>query len=88
MVGSRMFTLSGVDTLTSMSAENFGLVLLQYDYGKDMDKAYDDLKKKLDGLANEFPEDVQTPTIIEMDINDTPAITLAVNNEQADNLAN
>ena len=36
-----------------------------------MDKAYDDLKKKLDGLANEFPEDVQTPTIIEMDINDT-----------------
>ena len=81
-------TLTGVDTITSMSAENFGLVLLQYEYGKDMDKAYDDLKKKLDGLANEFPEDVQTPTIIEMDINDTPAITLAVNNEQADNLYN
>ena len=37
---------------------------------------------------NEFPEDVQTPTIIEMDINDTAAITLAVNNEQADNLYN
>lgn len=34
------------------------------------------------------PEDVQTPTIIEMDINDTAAITLAVNNEQADNLYN
>lgn len=81
-------TLTGVDTITSMSAENFGLVLLQYEYGKDMDKAYDDLKKKLDGLVNEFPEDVQTPTIIEMDINDTPAITLAVNNEQADNLYN
>ena len=81
-------TLTGVDTITSMSAENFGLVLLQYEYGKDMDKAYDDLKKKLDGLVNEFPEDVQTPAIIEMDINDTPAITLAVNNEQADNLYN
>ena len=81
-------TLTGVDTITSMSAENFGLVLLQYEYGKDMDKAYDDLKKKLDGLANEFPEDVQTPTIIEMDINDTPALTLAVNNEQTDNLYN
>ena len=81
-------TLTGVDTITSMSAENFGLVLLQYEYGKDMNKAYDDLKKKLDGLVNEFPEDVQTPTIIEMDINDTPAITLAVNNEQADNLYN
>ena len=27
-------TLTGVDTITSMSAENFGLVLLQYEYGK------------------------------------------------------
>ena len=77
-------TLTGIDTITSMSSENMGMVLLQYEYGKDMDKAYDDLKKKLDGLVNEFPEDVQTPTIIEMDINDTAAITLAVNNEQAD----
>ena len=74
-------TLTGIDTITSMSSENMGMVLLQYEYGKDMDKAYDDLKKKLDGLVNEFPEDVQTPTIIEMDINDTAAITLAVNNE-------
>ena len=81
-------TLTGIDTITSMSSENMGMVLLQYEYGKDMDKAYDDLKKKLDGLVNEFPEDVQTPTIIEMDINDTAAITLAVNNEQADNLYN
>lgn len=86
LIEDEVGTLSGVDSVTSMSAENYAIVLMQYDYGQDMDKAYDDLKKKLDGLANDFPSDVQTPTIIEMDINDTPSMVLAVNNDQADNL--
>ncbi len=81
-------TLSGVDTVTSMSSENVSLVLLQYDYGMDMDQAYTDLKKKMDGLAGSLPDDVDTPTIIEMDINDTASMTLAVNNDAADNLYN
>ena len=81
-------TLSGVDTVTSMSSENMALVLLQYEYGMDMDQAYTDLKKKLDGLVNDFPDDVQTPTIIEMDINDTASLMLAVNNDAEENLYN
>ena len=81
-------TLSGVDSVTSMSSENFGMVLVQYDYDQDIDKAYDDLKKKLDGIKSDLPDDVDTPTIIEMDINSTPSITLAVNNDSVDNLYN
>lgn len=81
-------TLNGVDSITSMSAENYGIVLLQYDYGYDLDDAYDDLKKKLDGIASDLPDDVDTPTIIEMDINSMAAITLAVNNDTVDNLYN
>ena len=81
-------TLSGVDSVTSMSSENFGIVLVQYDYDQDIDKAYDDLKKKLDGIKSDLPDDIDTPTIIEMDINSTPSITLAVNNDSVDNLYN
>ena len=81
-------TLSGIDSITSMSAENMGLVLLQYDYGSDMDQAYTDLKKAVDGMASKLPDDVDTPSIIEMDINATAAITLAINNDSADNLYN
>lgn len=79
-------TLTGVDSLTSLSAENYAIILLQYEYGQDMDKAYDDLKKKLDGLVNDLPDDVKTPTIIEMDINDAAAMTLAINNDGVDDL--
>lgn len=82
-------TLSGVDSVTSMSSENFGMVLVQYDYDQDIDKAYDDLKKKAGwDQVGSSRDDVDTPTIIEMDINSTPSITLAVNNDSVDNLYN
>ena len=81
-------TLSGVDTITSVSSENYGMVLLQYEYGTDIDVAYDDLKKKIDALATDLPDDVDTPTIIEMDINDMTSFTVAINNDSVGNLYN
>ncbi len=80
--------LSGVDSITSMSSENSSLVLLQYDYGTDMDKAYSDLKKKVDVLENSLPEDAMAPIIMEFDINSTPSMMMAVNNSGVNNLYN
>ena len=81
-------TLSGVESITSVSSENFGMVLLSYEYGTDIDVAYDDLKKKIDALGTVLPEDVDTPTIIEMDINDLTSLTVAINNDSVGNLYN
>ncbi|MBQ5698205.1 MAG: efflux RND transporter permease subunit [Lachnospiraceae bacterium] len=81
-------TLSGVETITSTSSENFGMVLLSYEYGTNIDDAYDDLKKKVDALAAELPDAVDTPTIIEMDINDITSYTVAINNDSVSNLYN
>mgnify|MGYP002229343335 CR=1 FL=1 len=59
-------TLSGVDSVTSMSSENFGMVLVQYDYDQDIDKAYDELKEKAGWDQVGSPDDARYPTIIEM----------------------
>lgn len=80
--------LTGVKGVTSISNENYSIVLLEYEYGIDIDDAYNDLKKKTDLLMSEFPDEVETPTIIEMDINDTASISLAVNNDAQSNLYN
>ena len=80
--------LSGIDSTTSYSQENVSIILLQYEYGSDMDKAYSDLKKKIDALNNTLPDDVQEPTIMEMDINDTASVILSVKNPNAQNLYN
>ena len=80
--------LTGVKGVTSIAKENYSIVLLEYEYGIDIDDAYNDLKKKTDLLMSEFPDEVETPTIIEMDINDTASISLAVNNDAQSNLYN
>ena len=79
-------TLSGIDGVTSYSAENMSLVLLEYEYGTDMDQAYDDLKKQIDIL--DLPDDVETPSVISFNINNTASMMLSVNNSEAENLYN
>ena len=81
-------TLSGLKGVTSVSGENSSIVLLEYEYGIDIDDAYDDLKKKMDALQSDLPDDAQTPVIMEMNINDMASITLAVNNDTQGNLYN
>lgn len=80
--------LSSVKTIASNSAENMSIVMLQYDYGTDMDKAYDDLKKKIDGLNNTLPDDAQEPTIMELNMNEQASMYLSINNQPQDNLYN
>ena len=79
-------TLSGIDGVTSYSAENMSLVLLEYEYGTDMDQAYDYLKKQIDIL--DLPDDVETPSVISFNINNTASMMLSVNNSEAANLYN
>lgn len=79
-------TLSGVKNVQSVSQENVSLLILEYQYGTDMNKAYSDLKKKLDGV--DLPDDVDTPTIMEFNMNDTPVVTMAVNDPTQSNLYN
>ena len=81
-------TLNGIKSIMSYSNENMSMVLLEYEYGSDMDKAYSDLKKKTDVLQSSLPDDVETPVIMEFNINDQATMQLAVNNDSADNLYN
>lgn len=79
-------TLSGVKTVQSTSKENVSIIMLQYEYGTDMDKAYSDLKKKMDNIK--LPDDVKTPSIMELDISAMPVVTMAVNDPSQENLYN
>ncbi len=79
-------SLSGVDQLYSYSLENVSLVGVKYDYGVDLDEAYDDLKKKTDALVSELPDECEIPVIVEMDIEEQASITLAVNHKGTGNL--
>ena len=70
-------TLSGIDTVQSYSMENVSVVMIQYEYGTNMDTAYINLKKAMDGIQSQMPEDAGDPNILEMDINAMPSIMLS-----------
>lgn len=81
-IEDNLSALSGLDTITSKSNEGASMIMLSYDYGTDMDKAYDDLRKKVDAVTNNLPSGCKTPAIIEMNLNSSTDMTLMVQNKK------
>ncbi len=81
-------TISEVDSTTSMSSENMGITVLQFDYGVDIDKKYQDVTSALAML--QLPDDAQDPTIIEMNMSamNSSIMSLSVEANAGDNLKN
>lgn len=85
-IEDKVDTLSGLDKITSTSNDNYSIVMIHYEYGTDMDQAYIDLKKKIDALVGDLPDDAKTPTIMELNLNDTAVVTMSVSNHAESNL--
>ena len=56
--------LSGVERVTSVSRENFGVVTVETMYGADINKVLTDVKNAIDGI-NSFPVNAEKPLIFE-----------------------
>lgn len=82
-------TLTGLDSISSQSSEGTSMIMLEYEYGTDMDEAYDALKKKVDLVSStELPDDAGTPTIIEMSSTSSADITMVIDNPAEESLYN
>ena len=71
-------TIADMKKTITQSYENYGMVLFQFNYGADMDQAREDIRAKLDLIQSELPDDVKTPTIIEMDFDAMDDMELSV----------
>lgn len=70
-------SLSGVESTTTMSYENYGMVLFTYEYGVDITECHDDLSAALEVAQLTMPEDASEPTIIEMNVNSMACMTIS-----------
>ena len=82
------YNLQGAKDITCVSRENYSLVVVQYEYNQNMDKAYNDLKKMVDKVKQDFNDSVQEPNIIEMDMNSVPTMRIAVRNKATTDIYN
>ena len=77
-------TVSGVETITATSAENYNLLLMQFNEGTDMNSALVKVSNKIDQTTASLPSSCLTPSIIEYNLNMNAFMTVAVSREGSD----
>ncbi|MDR2495531.1 MAG: efflux RND transporter permease subunit [Tannerellaceae bacterium] len=78
-------SVSDVKNITSQSRENMSLVILEFEYGIDMDEATNDLRDKLDMVESALPDDAQSPIIFKFGTEDIPIMMLSVTSNESTN---
>lgn len=78
-------TIEGVKSMSSTSSENRAMIMLEYDYGTDMDDAYNDLSQSMDALSRQLPDDAET-SIMEMNNNASTTMMLSISNPDQEDL--
>ena len=78
-------SVSDLKHITSKSRENISLVMLEFDFGIDIDVATNDVRDKLDVVESSLPDDVDNPIIFKFGTDDIPILILSVTAEESTN---
>lgn len=77
---------SGVRHIISQSMENVSIVILQFQFGQDMDRAYTDVSRAMDAVVPRLPSDAMDPMVLEININAMPVMHLSIGSDTIENL--
>ena len=78
---SALGTISGVKNVTATSAENYSLLLMEFEDDTDMNSAVVKVSNKVDQTTSSLPSTCMTPSIIEYTLNMNAFMTVAVSRE-------
>jgi len=79
---SAVSRIPGLRRVESVSKEGVSLLTLEFDWGTDMDFTMLHTREQLDNAKDRFPEDAESPTIIPLDPQSRPIMTLAVSGDR------
>lgn len=77
-------TIDGVKDITSNSAENYSVLIIEFEDGTNMDTATVDLRSSLDTISDNWPDGVGTPYLIKANPSILPVAMAAVEYEGKD----
>ncbi|MDR0537689.1 MAG: efflux RND transporter permease subunit [Tannerellaceae bacterium] len=78
-------SVSDLKNITSNSRENISLIVLEFEYGIDMDVATNDVRDKLDMVTSQLPDDSNKPIIFKFGTEDIPIMLLSVTSKESTN---
>ncbi|NLW06648.1 MAG: efflux RND transporter permease subunit [Clostridia bacterium] len=76
-----MGTVQGIKNIYSYSSTGSSIVLLEFEWGQDLDFATLDIREKIDLVQMMLPDGVDKPTVMKMDPNIMPVLVLAMHGD-------
>ncbi|NTV41402.1 MAG: efflux RND transporter permease subunit [Candidatus Moranbacteria bacterium] len=70
--------VSGIDKITSTSANSFSSVVVEFEANQNVDDAVRKLRDKLPIIRKDIPEDANDPQVQEISLDDTPIVTFTL----------
>src|SRR5262249_25650650 len=70
--------VQGVKNITSVSLEGVSQVIIEFELGRKVDDAAQDLRSKLEGIRRNLPEDIDAPIVQKLDPAAQPILSLAL----------
>ena len=80
-VEQSMASISNIKSIQSVSSENYGMVILEFNQSADMDSAMIEMRESLNMLESSFPEGAGSPIIMKMNPDMLPIIQLSASME-------
>ena len=75
--------VSDLKDITSKSKENISMLILEFNYGVDIDEATNNVRDKLDLLNSALPDQASTPVIFKFSMDDMPIYIMTASAEQS-----
>ncbi len=76
-------SVENLKDMTSRSKENISLVILEFEYGTDIDEAANDIRDKLDLVTSSLPDAASTPVLFKFGADDMPIMILSATADQS-----
>jgi len=76
-------TVSDLKHITSNSRENYSIIILEFQYGINIDEATNNVRDKLDMVTPMLPEKVNKPFIFKFSMEDIPIMMLSVESKES-----
>jgi HAE1 family hydrophobic/amphiphilic exporter-1 len=77
----------GIAEMQSVSREEASLIVLEFEFGTDMDARMNRVRENIDLVESALPENAEPPRMILMKTNDEPIMRIAVRGNQANPLS-
>lgn len=80
-VETKISGISGIDTLTSYSANSVSSVMVQFDADLDVDDSMRKVRDAVSNIENDLPDDADNPTVTEVSLDDSPILSVAISGD-------